>query len=300
MSNTIHYSSCPVCNSNAITPALTAKDYTVSKQEFSIWQCSNCSLRFTQDVPDETGIPVYYQSEEYISHSDTGKGLINKLYHLVRKRTLSGKRKLIEKYTGLKRGNMLDIGSGTGAFINEMQQAGWAITGLEPDTGARTRASILYKLSLKDSAELFSLSPASFDAVTLWHVLEHVHELNEYVLHLKTLLRPGGKLFIAVPNYRSYDARVYKECWAAYDVPRHLYHFSPQSMKALVEKHGLKITSCKPMWYDSFYISLLSSKYKNGRSNFIHAGWTGFVSNLKALFDTGRCSSVIYIISSKD
>lgn len=297
MSNIIHYSSCPVCDSDDIAPVFTARDYTVSKQEFAIWQCNNCSLRFTQDVPDKTGIPIYYQSEEYISHSDTGKGLVNKLYHLVRKKTLSGKRRVIEKYTGMNKGNILDIGSGTGAFINKMQQAGWVVTGLEPDAGARTRASILYKLRLEDSAELFNLNPASFDAITLWHVLEHVHELNEYMLHLKTLLRPEGKLFIAIPNYRSYDARVYKESWAAYDVPRHLYHFSAQSMKALVEKHGLKIISYKPMWYDSFYISLLSSKYKKGRSNFIGAGWIGFVSNLKAVFNRRQCSSLIYIIS---
>lgn len=297
MTNSIHYSNCPVCDSDNIEAALAAKDYTVSKQQFPIWQCNNCTLRFTQDVPDRPGMSFYYQSEDYISHSDTSKGLINRLYHAVRKKTLSHKRKLVQKNTGLIKGDILDIGSGTGAFLNEMQQAGWKTTGLEPDAGARTRALTSYKLSLKNSEELFNLNSDSFDAITLWHVLEHVHELNEYITHLKRLLRSEGKLFIAVPNYTSYDAGVYKETWAAYDVPRHLYHFSPIAMKTLMKKHGLKICACKPMWYDSFYISLLSSKYKTGRSNFISAGWIGFISNLKAVSDTSRCSSVIYIVS---
>lgn len=297
MNNLIHYSQCPVCSSDKIAPILKAKDFTVSKKEFSIWHCDHCTLRFTQDIPDSSAISHYYQSDEYVSHSDTGKGFINRLYHLVRKKTLHSKRKLIEKTTRIQKGNLLDIGSGTGAFVNEMQQAGWQTTGLEPDAGARARSADLYKIQLNEPAELFHFTPASFDAITLWHVLEHVHDLHVYVERLKKLLKPAGKLFIAVPNYTSYDAGAYKEYWAAYDVPRHLYHFTPKAMRILIEKHSLKIIACKPMWYDSFYVSLLSSKYKNRNTRFLGAGFTGLISNLKALFDTDKCSSVIYIVS---
>ena len=144
MSNTIHYNHCPVCNAANISAVFTTKDFTVTKEEFSIWHCDKCSLRFTQDIPDSGSIARYYQSEDYISHSDTNKGFINRVYQIVKKRTLSGKRSLIEKNTGLKRGSHLDLGCGTGAFVNEMKQAGWNVTGLEPDAGARTMAEKLY------------------------------------------------------------------------------------------------------------------------------------------------------------
>ena len=164
---------------------------------------------------------------------------------------------------------------------------------------ARKIASQLYQLDLADAKEFYQLRPESFDAITLWHVLEHVHDLTKYVRHLRALLKESGKIFIAVPNYTSLDAKIYKEFWAAYDVPRHLYHFSPQSMKLLIEKNGLKIVQYKPMWYDSFYICLLSSKYKNARTNWITALWNGFRSNLKAMADVKKCSSINYIVEKR-
>ena len=140
------------------------------------------------------------------------------------------------------------------------------------------------------------LNPGSFDAITLWHVLEHVHQLHDYIKRLKELLNPGGKIFIAVPNYESTDSSIYNSWWAAYDVPRHLYHFTPKTIQLLVEQHGLKLTGKKPMWFDSFYISLLSSKYKNGKTSWIGAALSGVRSNINAVFNKDRCSSVIYII----
>jgi 2-polyprenyl-3-methyl-5-hydroxy-6-metoxy-1,4-benzoquinol methylase len=297
MNTRYSYSDCPVCRSNKISPVLTAVDYTVSKEEFSIWHCDNCSLRFTQSIPEQSGIGRYYQSAEYISHSDTGKGIINRLYHIVRKRTLAGKRKLIQNSTGLRKGHILDVGAGTGAFLNEMKTAMWSTTGIEPDTGAREMAKKLYNLELGDPHTLFDLPQDNYDAITLWHVLEHVHDLNGYIVRLKKLLKSTGKLFIAVPNYTSHDAAAYGQYWAAYDVPRHLYHFSPESMQRLMEVHGLKIIAHKPMWYDSFYVSLLSSKNKNGKPGFLGAVSTGLVSNFSAFFNVKKCSSVIYIIA---
>lgn len=291
----IHYTNCPVCGSDKINPLLTVKDHSVSKEEFVVWQCSNCSLRFTQDVPDEASIGRYYQSSDYISHTNTDKGLINKIYQRVRKHTLNQKADLIIGETA-KQGKILDIGSGIGAFLNTMQKKGWETVGIEPDEGARQQAKNLFDLHLNETNVLEQLSANSFEAITLWHVLEHVHQLHSYVERLKLLLKPNGKIFIAVPNYESADSLIYKLYWAAYDVPRHLYHFAPKSIEALMQQHGLKVSSKKPMWFDSFYISLLSSKYKNGKTKWLGAGFAGLKSNLTAMFNKDKCSSVIYII----
>lgn len=297
MPELIHYTNCPVCGSADIKNILSAKDNTVSGEIFAVEECNSCSLRFTQDVPDADSISPYYKSENYISHTNISKGLINRLYQAVRKKTLKQKRRLIVKVTEMKQGLLLDVGSGTGAFANEMKQAGWQVTGLEPDVDARSVGKQLYDIELTDINQLYQLPVSVYDAITMWHVLEHVHDLQGYVAKLKLLLKKNGKLFIAVPNYTSKDAAIFGGHWAAYDVPRHLYHFSPKSMKILMEKHGLKVLHCKPMWYDSFYVSMLSSKYKNGKTNFVTSFFNGLRSNLKAMGNVKLCSSVIYIIS---
>jgi 2-polyprenyl-3-methyl-5-hydroxy-6-metoxy-1,4-benzoquinol methylase len=294
--NRIHYQFCPVCNAETISNVLQVKDHTVSGETFVVAECSSCSFRFTQDVPDAGSIAPYYKSEDYISHTNTATGLINRLYHFVRNRTIVQKRKLIEKITGIKTGKLLDIGSGTGVFLSEMKKNGWEATGLEPDTDARNVAKKVYGVDLVNTDHLFQLPTGHYDVITLWHVLEHVHDVSKYVEQIKAVLHPNGKLFIAVPNYTSLDASVYREHWAAYDVPRHLYHFSPRSMKLLMEEHGLKVLQHKPMWYDSFYVCLLSSKYKNGKTNWLTAFWNGFCSNLAAMGEKKKCSSVIYVI----
>ncbi len=293
----IHYSHCPICKSNEIGEQLIAKDYTVSQKYFSVWHCTACTARFTQDVPDQDDISDYYQSDNYISHSNTKKGFINNLYHIVRNRTLLAKRNMVIAETGKQNGEILDIGCGTGAFLHTMKQAGWGITGLEPDMTARKKAIELYGVNPHESSELFTLSAGTFNAITMWHVLEHVHELHAYIAQIKSLLAPGGICFIAVPNYTSKDAATYNEHWAAYDVPRHLYHFSPQSMEKLIGQHGLKLNKVKPMWFDSFYVSMLSEQYKNDKGNILKAFFNGLFSNIKAMKDVRKCSSVIYIIS---
>lgn len=293
----INYTACPVCNSGQIGEKLTAKDYTVSQQNFAIWHCDTCTARFTQQVPGQDAIGTYYASENYISHSDTSKGIVNYLYHLVRKRTLQQKRKLLVAETAANTGRLLDIGCGTGAFLNTMQEAGWGVTGLEPDALAREKAIELYQLQPQEPGDLFNLNEGSFNAITMWHVLEHVHELHAYLKQVAKLLAPGGRLFIAVPNYTSQDAELYAAHWAAYDVPRHLYHFSPQSMENLLTQHGLTLQKVKPMWFDSFYVCMLSEQYKNGKGNIIKAVLNGLRSNVKAITNVRRCSSVIYIVS---
>lgn len=292
----VHYTHCPVCASTVVHPLLTVKDHTVSKKKFAIWQCDACTLRFTQDAPDAATIAPYYRSEAYISHTNTGKGLINRLYQKVRQHTLKQKAALIAASTQKQTGSLLDVGCGTGAFLNTMQSKGWRVTGVEPNSNARELARKLYGLEALEGDQFYALPKSSFDVITMWHVLEHVHELHAYVHQLKVLLKEEGKLFIAVPNYTSIDASLYGTNWAAYDVPRHLYHFTPHAIEVLLEKHGLKVVAKKPMWFDSFYISMLSSRYKNGKTNLPGAFFIGLLSNVKALLKTDRCSSVIYII----
>jgi len=293
----IHYQVCPLCNSSEIAEALTARDHTVSQKTFSIWECRSCTLRFTQGVPDAASIGVYYQSENYISHTNTRKGLVNSLYHMVRIQTLSDKRRLISSATRMNHGKLLDIGAGTGAFVAHMKQNDWDVTGLEPDEKAREVALTENEVELSPVSDFYSLPPDNYDAITLWHVLEHVHDLHAYVGQLARLLKKEGRIFIAVPNYTSHDAAVYRGAWAAYDVPRHLYHFSPDAMEDLLNKHGLQLQVTRPMWYDSFYISMLSEKYRDGgKGNIIKAVWTGFISDVKAFVDKSRCSSLIYVI----
>jgi 2-polyprenyl-3-methyl-5-hydroxy-6-metoxy-1,4-benzoquinol methylase/rubredoxin len=293
----VSFDQCPVCGQKDIFKVLTAEDYTVSHELFEIWECRACSLRFTQQAPDEGLIGPYYQSAAYVSHSDTRQGFINKAYHAVRSRTLKSKRTLVRKVTGMDRGSLLDVGSGTGAFLQTMKTAGWEITGLEPDELARKKALELFAIPLEDPKHLFNLAPGTYDAITLWHVLEHVHDLHTYMRRLGELLKSGGFLFIAVPNYTSYDAGVYQQYWAAYDVPRHLYHFSPKAMKTLLGLHSLNLVGQKAMWFDSFYVSMLSEKYRNNRSNLPSALIRGAISNFRSLNHPQNCSSVIYIIS---
>lgn len=294
----INYDHCLCCGSAAISKVFTCTDHTVSHEQFEVWKCSTCTFRFTQNVPAKDYIGPYYQSSAYVSHSDIKEGFINRLYHFLRSFTLITKRNLMGKVTGLKHGVLLDIGAGTGAFANKMQQAGWNVTGLEPDEIAREKALTNYNLKLQHLADLDTLAGETFDAITLWHVLEHVHELHGYLEKFFEILKPAGRLVIAVPNYCSYDAEFYKEYWAAYDVPRHLYHFSPKSMQVLLEQKGFALEAVKPMWFDSFYVSMLSEKYRN-KGNLLKAVWTGFVSNMKAFSDFKKCSSVIYVIRKR-
>ena len=292
----IHRSECPACHSKDISEVLVAEDHTVSHERFPIWHCGQCTLRFTQDAPTAEAIGPYYQSEEYISHSNTSKGLINGLYQRVRAITLSQKLSLVRRVSGLPSGSLLDVGCGTGEFLNTMSQAGWATRGLEPDEGARSFAKTHYGLDVDDTSELFSLANP-YDVITLWHVLEHVHELHPYLDQLRGLIGKTGVLLIAVPNYTSPDAKSYGSAWAAYDVPRHLYHFSPASMERLLAQHGITVTEMLPMPFDGFYVSMLSEKYRGGGKadellGGVRRGLETLAAGAKA---ATRSSSVIYV-----
>lgn len=283
---------CPICSSTNHAHYLSALDYTVSKELFAIMQCDTCHFLFTSPRPDNALLGGYYKSEDYISHSDTSKGLISKLYKIARGFALDNKYQLVAKYCKGKR--LLDVGSGTGAFLNHAQIKGLDAIGVEPDKEARALAKEKYAVSVYDEAALNELESSSFDAITMWHVLEHVPNLDERLFQLKRLLHPGGRIFVAVPNPNSYDAKHYKAYWAAYDVPRHLWHFTPQSMRRLLEKNKLHLHTMLPMKLDAFYISLLSERYKYGRERYFSALLNGIKSNLMA--GDQAWSSQIYVI----
>lgn len=293
----IRHDKCPLCGSPRISKALSATDHTVSGESFGIWQCAHCCFRFTQDAPAAENIGRYYESEEYISHTEKKTGFVNHLYMYVRRITLRQKKNFVTNHTGLATGRLLDVGAGTGAFLDCMARAGWAVEGVEPAESAIQKAASTYGLRLKETGTLFESAEPEFDAITLWHVLEHVHELHRYFEQLKRRCKPGGRIFIAVPNFTSYDAEHYGGGWAAYDVPRHLYHFSPASMNVLIEKHGCRLEGIYPMWFDSFYVSMLSEKYRKSSLSFLRGLWCGLQSNLSALKNRKKASSVIYVIS---
>lgn len=282
-------SNCPVCGATEFVPFLTCKDYTVSQENFNIVSCKACNFKFTNPRPSDSEIGKYYKSESYVSHSDTKKGLINRLYHVVRSRTLKHKLNLISSY--VSRGTMLDYGCGTGMFLKTCADSGWKSFGFEPDPDARRMASDK-GLTVVDSKQ--ALEKEMFDMITLWHVLEHVTDLDETLKFFSEHLSEKGKLIIAVPNYTSADAKHYGEFWAGYDVPRHIYHFEIKTISRLLDRFGFVLQETKPMVFDSYYVSMLSEKYKTGSINYFKAFISGFLSNSKAK-DASAFSSVIYV-----
>ncbi len=287
---------CPICRGTEIVSFLKCKDYTISKEYYTISKCIKCNFKFTNPRPDSTEIGKFYESDEYISHSDSAKGIINHIYKIVRTYTLNKKVELINKLSCEK--NILDIGCGTGAFLNHCSKNDWETYGVEPNEGARKFADENYKLKINKEEELTHFPTNSFPIITMWHVLEHVHLLNERINEIKRLLKKDGTLIIAVPNSNSWDAEHYKENWAAYDLPRHLYHFSPKTLGLLLNNHGLKIINKLPMKFDSYYISLLSEKYIPGNTNILKGIINGFRSNLMGTKDINKYSSIIYIIKN--
>ncbi|SOD96553.1 class I SAM-dependent methyltransferase [Spirosoma fluviale] len=283
---------CPVCDNSTFSPYLVCEDYLVSNQKFEIQQCQQCGFRLTNPRPDGNSIGAYYKSDQYVSHNDKGGGLINTAYRTVRNYTLQSKLNLINELTG-KPGRIVDVGCGTGAFLESCQKGGWAITGMEPDPDARAMAK--EKLQAEVKPDLEALAGAEpFDIVSLWHVLEHIPNLSESIQQLRNLLTEQGTLLIAVPNSDSYDAQLFKEYWAAYDVPRHLHHFTPLTIEPLFNKHGFKLVKQLPMVFDAFYIAMLSTRYQNGKTDYLKSVQVGLSSNVKAR-STGNSSSLIYL-----
>jgi len=287
-------SKCPVCGHSDHLTYLELKDYFLTKEDFSLVKCNYCGLIATNPQPKLEEIGRYYNSGNYISHATNSISLVDRIYNLIRKRTLASKISLIKKHTN---GNhLLDIGCATGVFLNYCSQHNFTVEGVEPDEKARNYACEHFNLNVKDLNNLNNLKENSFDIITMWHVLEHVNDINERLSVVWKLLKDDGIAIIALPNPQSYDSLYYKEYWAAYDVPRHLYHFSQAAFNCLAKMNHFNMIKTVPMFYDSFYISLLSEKYKNGKGSPFKAIYRGCLSNIHAMANHKNYSSLIYIL----
>lgn len=289
---------CPICESDQISLEIKLTDHSISKENFELYRCGSCSFLFTQNAPAMSEIGPYYQSEDYISHSNTKEGFVNKAYHVVRDIMLGRKHNLIASLSNGKK--LLDMGCGTGYFPNYMKQKGYEVTGAEIDPGAREFGKSTFGLNIVSPEEILDVSVTEkFDFITLWHVLEHIYDLDGYMKRLHDLLDENGHLLIAVPNSDSYDCKHYKEYWAAYDVPIHLWHFTPKTLGKLAEKHNFSVVKTKKLPFDPFYNSMLSAKYKKSAMPVLQGGFIGFISFLNGLFNTQKASSPIYILKKK-
>jgi 2-polyprenyl-3-methyl-5-hydroxy-6-metoxy-1,4-benzoquinol methylase len=285
---------CPVCDHGVFHEFLQSRDHFISKNEFIIVECEQCGFRFTNPRPDPNEISRYYDSDEYISHNAQKQDLLNRVYRRVRAYSIRQKFRLVKKYSA---GNsLLDIGCGTGEFIAYCSKHGFKTTGIEPNENARNFAIHVLNQNVNPESFLKESKPASYDIITLWHVLEHIHDLNGRLDTIAELLKPEGTLIIAVPNSNSWDAGYYRDFWAAYDLPRHLYHFTPDSLKNLAVKHRFNLLKILPLKFDAYYISLISEKYKFNHDNYFHAILNGIKSNQKAGRNGKNYSSLIFIL----
>lgn len=272
---------------------LKTKDFSVSGETFELFKDEELDMLVTRPQPEN--LSRYYESEDYISHTDAEKSLMDKMYQVVKRKNFKNKIQLIENQSN-KPKSLLDIGAGTGDFLLFAKSRGFEVVGVEPNEKARQRSS---QKGISLHQEIQNVIDQKFDTITLWHVLEHLPNLGDQIKTITSLVKSNGVLVIAVPNFKSYDASHYGKYWAAYDVPRHLWHFSKTSIAKLFDAHGMEVTAIKPMWFDAFYVSLLSEKYKGNKLYWMNAFFVGLWSNAKAVF-TKEHSSLIYILKKKN
>jgi 2-polyprenyl-3-methyl-5-hydroxy-6-metoxy-1,4-benzoquinol methylase len=286
---------CPLCANTQFIEKTVCEDFYVTHEKFLLCQCNQCGFVFTQNTPEGEECEKYYNTENYISHSDTHKGFFNKAYHIVRIITLRQKIKIAT--AGKKTGSLLDVGCGTGYFAGKLSQKGWNVTGIEPSSIAAEIAREKFGIKVLSSESIHKLENRQFDVITLWHVLEHIDSLEDMMISFQCLLKEQGKLIVALPNINSYDASKYKNHWAAYDVPRHRWHFSPETFANLALKYGFSIKKIISMPFDVFYISILSEKYQKHRFAFLRGVCFGLRSFSACIFHKRKSSSLIYILN---
>ena len=283
---------CPICGSTNHDTLMIVKDHSTSQEQFNISQCGSCGFRFTNPIPTEDNMGRYYDNPNYISHTNSKRGLFGTVYQAARQRALKQKLSWIKEFKTA--GVLIDYGSGTGEFLNYCQQRGWNVRGFEISDSARDMSVANYGLTVDKPGRFKEVEDNSVDVISLWHVLEHLENLQETVKTLVSKLKQGGVLVLALPNAESWDAKAYGTYWAAWDVPIHLYHFTKNDVKRLADMNGLSMEKIIKMPFDSYYVSLLSEEYKAGRKNWIKATVNGALSNLKAGKDNS--SSLTYIL----
>tara|TARA_B100001758_G_scaffold247879_1_gene268046 strand:+ start:25610 stop:26491 length:882 start_codon:yes stop_codon:yes gene_type:complete len=288
---------CPICTEKNFIKKITCVDHSTSKETFTIVSCGTCGFTFTNPRPKDKSLAKYYNSKNYISHTNLSTGMFNWTYQIIRKFAIKSKISLLKNVA--KKGWHLDIGCGTGEFLNACRAAGFKTKGVEPSELARSQAIKNYNLTVSKNTNLQEFNNSQFDSISMWHVLEHVPNLNQTLIDINRVLSKEGKLIIAVPNIKSWDAKHYKEYWAAWDVPIHLWHFSKETITKLLNKHGLKLVKEKAMVFDAFYVSALSEEYKTGSKNLIKSFVAGIISNLNGIFTKDGHSSIIYVFQKK-
>lgn len=278
---------CPICDSFNLEFYMEAQDHYYSHETFQILKCDSCKLGITSPQPGSSEIERYYNSSKYISHQVKSTRPIDRLYRFAQRINFQSKRKVLKPvHHGM---TVLDYGAGSGAYIKYLREYGYHAIGIEPSKAARENAKEL-GVELYDVEYINQISYGSIDRITMWHVLEHIHDLKGLISNLSSILSENGRFVIAVPNYRSKDAEMYREFWAALDVPRHLWHFTDQALELLFQPFGFKLIKMKPLKLDAFYVSILSEKYRGGsfiqgiingmKSNLAHSKYHGYSSNI--------------------
>lgn len=289
---------CPWCNSENNSKFLELKDYFLTQENFEILECNDCKLLFTTPCPAPDRIGDYYKSDDYLSHNESKKGIVPQIYNLVKKVNIKNKFNITVNGQQTTDNSILDIGCGVGDFLNYAKEKGCDITGIEPSEDARKIAEEKLGTKIFSPEELQNIPNESFDIVTMWHVLEHVADLKTEIDHLERIVKKNGRLVLALPNYKSFDAEYYKDKWAAYDVPRHLNHFSRTSIKNIFDTTAFQLIDIKPLKWDSYYISMLSEQYLKHSNVLLKAMITGCKSNCKAI-KSGEYSSLVYVFTKK-
>ena len=287
---------CPVCGSFEIKLFMKTKDYFLTKEDFSLLKCDQCGYLSTDPVPTENVLPKYYNSNQYLSHTAAKKGVLNRIYEVLRTINIKRKYTLIKSYKPI--GSILDIGCGTGELLNYFSSHHWSTKGIEPNREAREFAQNSYHLDVDVEPQLSNFSPESYDVISMWHVLEHVPDINQRIIQIIKLLKRDGIIIVALPNNNSFDSLKYGTFWAGLDVPRHLHHFNPSSFSVFAKKHKLKIIDIIPMKMDAYYVSLLSEKYQNNSYPVFRAFLSGFISNLKGA-KSNNYSSMIFVMKKE-
>ena len=282
---------CPWCGKPTEKTVLELKDYFLSKEEFTIMECPHCGLRFTDPRPTPEVIGKYYQSEAYYSHQQNKKGFIPRIYEFVKSFNIKHKASLAIE--GLPKGRLLDIGCGVGDFLVYVQKKGWEVQGVEPSEDAKKIAESRLGFLPKSPSEYALFPDHSFDVITMWHVLEHIDDLHFQTDEITRLLKPGGRLVIALPNYQSFDCQYYKDKWAAWDVPRHLNHFAPDMLRGMFVTLGFQVIDTQKLIWDSYYISYMSERFLGHSLPLVRGAWVGLRSNCKAR-SSGMYSSLVY------
>lgn len=291
---------CPACRATKTTDLFRAKDHLVSGREFLIRKCTECGMGWTADPPPEEEAGGYYASAGYISHTDSKQSLADRLYHIAREFMLKRKGKLVNSAVGKNEGIIIDIGSGTGYFAAFMHRRGWQVTGVEISDQARNYSVERFGINAIGPQQVRDIPSAYADCITFWHVLEHLYDPAGWLGEARRIMKNEGRCIVALPNFASADAEWFGERWAALDVPRHLWHFTPDSFRRFAEKEGFACDRISALPLDLFYISSLSYRNTGNRLPLARGVLTGFIIALRSLSRRESASSLVYVLSKKD